>query len=350
MAITLQDLTDDPALYLYEFDKDAAIFQPMTRDAFERSIFLDGRIKHGKRQSLRVPLSQLLQAWAGPAPAERRIGWIFHVAQCGSTLLARALDHPGRSLVLREPAALRRLGVIAGADSAHENAVSSESFARMLSVTQSLLGKRWEQAAPVIAKANVPVNFIADEVMAHDPGASAICLYFPLADYVAAILRTEGHVRWTEGVFEELRLAGSPYAAGHVPLTPAGKAAALWFAQMKAFAALIEKYPAVRSLEAGHFFSNPASTVEVAAGLFGVSLDPGEAEEIAASELFASYSKNPALDYDPEVREAREAEAKARLAGEIAEAVEWARAAKARHGLPDALGRQLVGAAAPLLP
>jgi len=346
MPITLQDLAADPSLFLYEIDGDAAIFQAMTREAFHQSIFLDGRIRRDDRPRVRVPLEPLLQGLPEVSQPDRRIGWIFHVAQCGSTLLARALDHVGRSLVLREPAALRRLGVMAGGD----GVVARERLAATLRMICAMLGKRWGADTPVIVKANVPVNFIAREVMALDPHGPAIVLYFPLESYVAAILRTEGHVRWTEGVFDEMRLAASPFAAGQAPDSPATKAAALWFAQMKAYERILAEFPAARSLEAGTFFAESAATVAAAAALFGVPMEPGEAEDIAAGELFHSYSKNPALDYDPEVREAREAEARRRLAGPIAEAVGWAQQARARHGLADRLGKPLVGSPPALLP
>ena len=346
MTVTLQALLDDPSLFLFEFDGDTAVFQTMTRDAFHRSIFLDARIKHGDRPKVRVPLDMLVNASAKLEPAERRIGWIFHVAQCGSTLLARALDHPGRSLVLREPASLRRLGVRA-LSSAMED---QDRFSALLRVTTALLGKRWEPDAPVIVKANVPVNFIAYPLMKLDPATTAIMLHFTLDSYVAAILRTEGHVRWTEGVFEEMRLGESPLVVSNMPASAATKAAALWFVQMKAYEAILRDFPAARSLEAGVFFREPALTVEAAADLFGVPLKAGEAEAMAAGDLFQSYSKNPALDYDLEVREAREAEAKQRLAGEIAAAATWARAAKQRHGLSNALAKPLIGQPVPLLP
>jgi hypothetical protein len=343
MAVTLQDLFGDPALFLHQFDGNSAIFQTMTREDFARSIFLDGRIRHGNRPNLRAPLDQLLAAASEDALPVRRIGWIFHVAQCGSTLLARALDHQDRSLVLREPAALRQLGVMVGAS---DDAVRPD----LLRFVVAMLGKRWDSDRPVIVKANVPVNFIADRVMVLDPGAPAIALHFPLAEYVAAILRTEGHVRWTESVFAELRIAQSPYVADAAPRGSAEMAAALWFAQMKAFEILLRDFPASCSLDASTLFDWPASTVLAAARLFDVDMNEQDAQTIADGELFRSYSKNPALDYDPEVRLAREVEAKRRLAGEIDEAVAWAQAAQRRHGLSAALARPLLGEPVPLLP
>ena len=343
MTVTPHDLFADPGLFLYEIDGGDAIFQTMTREQFARSIFLDGRIRHGNLPNFRIPLPQLLAAAEKAAIPARRIGWIFHVAQCGSTLLARALDLPGRSLVLREPAALRRLGVMAGGGA---GAAPEEP---LLGAVAGLLGKRWEADRPVIVKANVPVNFIAERLLARDPQAPAILLHFPLAHYAAAILRTEGHVRWTEGVFAELRLAESPWCAAEPPASPAEKAAALWFAQMKVFERLLGKFAHVRSVDATHLFDRPAETVAAAARLFGVELAEGEARAIAGGELFHSYSKNPALDYDPEVRLAREAEAMRRLESELAEARAWAEAARDRHGLAVALDRPLVGEPVPLL-
>ncbi|MES2121018.1 MAG: hypothetical protein V4513_10645 [Pseudomonadota bacterium] len=334
MSITFETISDDPALFLFALQNEAAHFQPMTRDSFHRSIFLDDRIVRAPGQGFALPFAEVRgQQW--PDPASRPIGLIFHVAQCGSTLLARALDLPGRSLVLREPAALRRLGVDAGPEGAVDEA--------MLRFTLSMLGKRWDANAPVVVKANVPVNFIASEVLSMEPETKAICLYFPLASYVAAVMRTEGHEKWVESIFAEMRLDSSRFALGANPRTTAERTACLWFAQMKLFEALTATYSGVRTLNAELLFGQPSAAVAASAAHFGVVLRDGEAEEIASGELFETYSKNPALDYDPEVRAARDAEAKRRLAPQIAEAEAWVSAASTRHGPVGELGAPLVG-------
>lgn len=349
MSIDLQQITDDPRLYLYNFHNEFAQLLTMPREAFARSIFLDERIDHGKRQLYRAPAEALLENYRAPPVESRRIGWIFHVAQCGSTLLARALDHPGRSLVLREPQALRQLGVIAGADSNRPEVIRNARFHRMLEVTVSLLGKRFEAGTPVIAKANVPVNFILEEVLSFDPVAPAIVQYFTLADYLPAVMRTEGHQGWVNSIFDELRMAGHPAVFADVPESTAAMAAALWFAQVTAFAGAQARFNQVVSLDATQFFAEPAAAIAAAAALFGLELQPGEAEALAAGDLFQTYGKNPALDYDAEVRVAREMEARKRLADEIEEAREWVMRAQQRFSLADALVRPLIGTAPPLL-
>lgn len=341
MSISHETIAEDPSLYLFDVQNDVALFQPMTREGFARSIFLDNRIVRGGRGLVQMPLQPVMADYRGPPAKERPIGLIFHVAQCGSTLLARALDLLGRVLVLREPIALRRLGVEAGSN--WSGALDTAEFTKRLDFVLSMLGKRWEAGTPVIAKANVPVNFIARQVMDCEPDTAAILLHFPLEDYVAAVMRTEGHERWVDAIFEEMKLAASLWAADREPRTTAERAACLWFAQMKAFEDLPRDYANVRSLSAGVFFGDPASTIDAAAELFGIALENGEAAAIAKSEIFKTYSKNPALDYDPEVRAAREAEALRRLSAEISAARDWVGGARAAHGLADALGSPLLG-------
>ena len=344
MNITLPSLADDPALYLCAFDLAAGIaqIQPMDRTRFHRSIFLDGRIERGGVQGIRAPLDGLLQGYRGPAPADRPLGFIFHVAQCGSTLLARALDFPGTSLSLREPYALRQLGVLAG------EAAPDARFEALLRTTLSMLGKAWPGEGRVAIKANVPVNLIAERIMELCPSAPAIALYFGLEDYAAAVMRTEGHCQWVETVFAELNLANHPLVVGQFTRSTADRCAALWLVQMAAFAGVLGSVNA-RSLDAAQFLASPMPAVRAAADLFGIAPGEGAWRELAESELFTTYSKNPALDYDPEVRVAREAQTKARLASEIDEAFAWASVAAARCGLPDRLGKPLVGEAKALL-
>ena len=344
MSITLADVLNDPRLYLYEIDADSAHFLQMKREDYLRSIFLDGRIRHAGAPPIQAPLNQLLSGYENAPGETRSIGWIFHIAQCGSTLLARALDHPGRSLVLREPAALRRVGIRAGGSGQLD-----EMGERLLPMVRHALAKRWEQGAPLVIKGTVPVNFIADRLMRIEPEAPAVMLYFPLSNYVAATLRTPGHVDWTERVFDEMRMADSEWCEHAAANSPAEKAAALWLSQMILYSRLLDEFPNVYSLHAAEIFDNAEDTVIAAAELFGVSLRPGEAREICESELYHSYSKNPALDYDPEVRLAREAESIARLEKEIAAAHAWAAQAAEKFALPERFSKPLVGDAPRLL-
>lgn len=350
MEVSKATIENAPELYLHSIDGDHFLLLPMERSDFERSIFLDHRIRNAPQsQVFRVPVDPVVEYYDGPAPARRPIGWIFHVAQCGSTLLARALDLPGRSLVLREPGALRQLGVSAGAGARRHGVLGDAKFARLLEVVTALTGKRWAGEGPVIVKGNVPMNFIAGSLMAQMPGTPAIALHFPLANYTASILRTVRHHEWLENVYTELRVEESEFVAIAPPRTVAERTAALWFAMMKQYETLLAEHSSAVSLDASTFFNRPVETILAAAAHFGVAFEREEADALLDSELFLSNAKNPALDYDREVRAAREVEAMARLAPEIAEAHAWAENARARHGLPEALARPLIGEPVALL-
>jgi hypothetical protein len=277
------------------------LFVPMDRAAYHRSIFLDARIQPPSEEVMQIPAAALAGRAGRPAPT----AWIFHVAHCGSTLLARALDTPGASLVLREPLALRQLALAPDA--------------ARLEVVLAMLSKRYRADAPTLVKANVPVNFLLPELARIEPEVSALFLYLDLPDYLLAILRNDGHRQWLRNVTGNLArhlpdLAGRPDAE---------RAAALWAAQMRAFAAAMTSWPAARSLDAEAFFAEPARYVALAAIQLGVPLSAAQIEAIVAGPLFATYSKNPELAFDNAARLARRRELEESLKPEIAQAGIW---------------------------
>jgi len=295
MALTLADLYASPDHYLQRFDGDAAVFVPMDRAAYHRSIFLDARISPAAPQEMRLPVAMLRD----PPPA-RATAWIFHVAHCGSTLLARALDSLAGALVLREPQALRQTAF--GPDPAR------------LALVTAMLGRRYRDDAPTLVKTNVPVNFLLPELTGAQPDARAILLYLPLRDYVLAILRSDSHRAWLRRVTTDLAphlgdLAGAPDAV---------RAARLWSAQMTRFAAALAAWPNARSLDAERFFAAPGEVLRAAAHQLALPLEDRWLEQVAAGELFATYSKNPAQAFDNAARIARRAALERELAPELA--------------------------------
>jgi hypothetical protein len=309
MALTLADLLTSPDHYLHALDGEDAVFVPMDRAAYHRSIFLDGRISAAAAGSMRLPLGAL----SGHVPQAARTGWIFHVAHCGSTLLARALDAPEHNLILREPLALRQV------------ALAPDS--KRLALVAAMLGKRYRPEVPTIVKANVPVNFLLPELVALDPCAPAIFLYLDLRDYLLAILRSADHRAWLHRVTGQL--------AGHLGdlagLDDGERAAALWLAQIRAYARALGSLSHGRSLNAERFFSDPAKVLVAAAQHFAVPIDAAAAKAITHGPLFATYSKNPSLPFDNAARVQRQEALASTLEKEIAAGEAWI----ARHG-PDA--------------
>lgn len=298
MTVSLAELATSPDHYLYALDGDEAVFVTMDRAAYHRSIFLDGRISPASEGLLRLPLSSL----AGKAEATQ---WIFHVAHCGSTLLARALDRPDANLVLREPAALRQLGIAPDAG--------------RLATVLAMLGRRYCPDRPTIVKANVPVNFILPAIVATDPDARAIFLYCGLRDYLLSVLRSEGHRKWVRQITDHF----APALGDVSILSDAGRAAALWRGQMRAFAAVMPQMPNARSLNAEAFFARPADVLTAAAALFDVTMSDAAVAQTVNGPLFSHSAKNPALTFDNAQRMARRVALDKMLAPELDQAEQW---------------------------
>ncbi len=300
MQLTLAELYASPDHYLHSFDGDAAVFVPMDRAAYRASIFLDDRIAPARPGTLRLPLATLVDP-----PAPRPAHWIFHVAHCGSTLLARALEALGDGLVLREPLALRQLALAPDPG--------------RLRLALGLLTRRYDNAAPTLIKANVPVNFILDDLAASGAVARGIVLHCGLEDYLAAILRSDNHRAWLRNVTGQLgaRLGIDP------ELADGELGAALWLAQQRRFAALVAAQPGVRSLDAEHFFAAPGPVLGSAARHLDIAPAPEAVAALVAGPLFATYSKNPAHAFDNAARLARRAALGPEVEEDIARAVAW---------------------------
>lgn len=334
----IRRLFDSPDFFLLAFEPQAAVIAGMDRAAYNRSIFCDARIAP-KTPPARAPLAPLLDYNAAHPPRAPNLGYIFHVAHCGSTLLARALDVPASNLVIREPMLLRQLGV---ERSAHFGAPAPDDWRKRLRLATTMLDRRYRADGPVIVKANVPVNMMVDDLMAANPQQAAIAIYFSLEHYLQAILRSPNHRKWVEGVSEELK-DGIAALVGPRATTQshAVTAARLWLAQMLVYDAALSKYPNAVSLNAEDLFDTPRETTAAAFRHFGQTVSAPELDTIMAGELFKRYSKNPQVAFDNNARHERRRALMAELAPEIAEARAYVQASGRR--LPDRLAKPLLG-------
>lgn len=335
MPLTLSDLFASPDHFLFTFEDDRAVFLDMDRAAYARSIFADRRVAPASDKVLQVAVGQLAAAApAGLGTAD--IGWIFHIAHCGSTLLARALDVAG-DLVIREPMALRQLGVEAA------NGARGPAWKTKLDLSVTLMGRRYAPDAPVIIKANVPTNIIAADLLAASPSGRAIFLHFPLEAYLLAILRSDNHRKWIENVTASLRPALVAEIGDDRQTSPATLAAALWLTQMRIYADLMDRYSTTVSLDADTLFDHPKPVLAAAFAYFGVEADHRQVEAIVASDLFSTYSKTPGVAFDNAARLARQSAVRREIASELELARVWVDKRLAVRPLPERLPRPIHG-------
>lgn len=347
--ITADDLFINPDFYFLGIDGGQAVFAPMDRQSYHRSIFFDQRISAAPGPMVRAPLSAILQNMADRDMGEPKpICWILHVAHCGSTLLARALDMPDRTLVVREPMTLRQIGVLEGARAS----VPGQPVARsvdILRLARRMLEKRYDPILPVIVKCNVPVNCIATALMALRPEDKAIILHFGLDDYLSAILRSAKHRQWVSRVSLETRLSELEEIGDANAMTDAERAAALWLMQMRAFIQVLDGFPNSRSLDANALFDNPRDTLLSAASLFGIAEPRALVEHLLVGPLLTSYAKNPSVAFDNEQRLARRNATRLEIKHELEQAREWLSSRLGAKPLPERLPKALTASNGSLL-
>lgn len=336
-----------PNLFLLAFEPAHGVFVEMNREAYHRSIFFDMRIAPVKKDGLKIPLAPLIELQEREFSEIRPISYIFHVAHCGSTLLARALDEPGENLVVREPMPLRQLAVEAG--SGFYGAPAPDAWKKRLDLACALLGRSYTPNGPVIVKGNVPVNFIAKQLVDRSPGQPSILLYFPFEHYLLAILRSPNHRKWVGSVIGELQRGVSAHAPLAAGMSVAQGAAALWLAQMRIYADILATHPKAASLDAEVFFNHPREAVAASFRHFGMSCPDERLDAIIGGELFARYSKNPSVAFDNSARLARRDALKKEMAGELDEARNYVLRALESEPLPAKLANPLTGESPDLL-
>lgn len=338
MSLEPERVLATPDYHFLTFDGDSALLLPMDRASYLRSAFLDGRAVAQSSTSIRMPLAPLIET--ANASATLQIGWIFHVARCGSTLLSRLVDSNDSSLVLREPPPLRQVGLSAAAGD------QSDKWRDRLKLAHAMAARRFNPARPTIVKANVPVNFMLDDLLGLDPTAPATYLYQPFEPYLVSILRAPQHRIWVERITDQV----APVLSATVGFVPESglpeRAAALWAHQMLVFDHALNAESGARSLDADTLFEAPIDTAKAVAQHLG-AID-ADVEGNAAS-LLGRYAKDVSRQFSDEDRRKRDADDQRRLSEEISQARTWLDKSPVASRLPERLARSLTGKSPNLL-
>ncbi len=344
-GIPLNDLISNPDYYLWRFDGPNSIFARMTRASYKQSIFTDQRIIAAHPKPLRVDTDLLAEAFRNHGLSQPRLAFIFHVAHCGSTLLARALDIEGKNVVYREPPVLRQLALILAENNWPDS--PPELWSDALAMATGLLNKSYQSATPPIIKANVPVNFILSDLMKIAPASSGILLYSTFENYLLSILKSDNHKQWVATIHNKLssliqkRIGLDKQEQQN--LSHAECAASLWLTQLLIFKEFSEKYSDLKTLDSEIFFSDPTAVLSAAFTLFDISVTPNEVSKIVESELFTSHAKMPSQQYNNEKRLNEKQQLTQNLASELKEARVWLEKILEKLEFTNALANPLLG-------
>lgn len=327
-----RDLALDPEWLPHTFGPDGSelTFVCVPLAERDRLTFLSDEHYAGQFAKRTVPAA----AVAAAAPAQgAQLHFIFHTAFCASTLLARALDLPERTLVLKEPDVLINLA---------NRLVRSDDLANRerLRLVLRLLARPFAPGESVIVKPTNFANRLLLPVLEELPEARAVLLFSDLPTLLRSLVKRGMWGRiWARRLYRSAAAWTSldpGYDAGELfELTDLQVAGLAWLMQVRHFDEAARRLPGrTMIVDSADFLAGPAKTLRRAGGFFGLALDGAEAEAIADGPVFSRHSKFTQRDYSVEAREAEHDAAVAAHGEEIGMVVKWVESVAAHCRTP----------------
>ncbi|MGH8225591.1 MAG: hypothetical protein ACRER1_05525 [Gammaproteobacteria bacterium] len=340
----LRGLAQDPEVFPHQLDavNRRLLLVRLAAAQMREAAFLDQRVLGGSEVGAWLPLASALDA--GP-PNTGPAGIILHCGHCGSTLVSRLLGELPGAWILREPLALQTLAAEARAAGTPDARLTAEEFQRSLVLLQAAYAKLPPGATRAIVKHTSLTANLGVELLRNAAPPAVLCLWIPLDDYLAAMLRDPG-------LREGLRLAAAEWIRdiaaavdGDCPplatLADGELAALNWTAAQLAFARLrAESGARVLGWRFDDFLAEPLARLGELARHFGLDADKQALQTALASPWLGRYAKDPRYPLDAVTRR-RELDAAAKqYAAEIRRGRDFANALWPRlplNGTPESL-------------
>lgn len=330
--------------FTYDQRQDSLTFVHLPRQRQRDTVFLDQRFLAQEPQTSPIPVRHLpiaeVQCAGGP------LHFIFHTGFCCSTLLARALDIPGISMGLKEPAIvsfMARLWATLGRRTA--------AGALALDAVLALLARPLLPGETQVVKASNDCNHIIADVLRARPEARALLLYSDLDAFLRAIVRRgEPGRQFARQTFHQYWKAiplDLQFTTDDLMLqTDLRMAAHAWLMQLAFMSAVAERFgpQRVRIINSDALLTDKAGAMLRLSEFFDLDLSAPEAIAIANGPTFSEHAKNHGRPFDADDYRIQHAETHARFGDEIAMVLQWAQSLATRANaplrLPDTLLRQ----------
>jgi hypothetical protein len=335
----LRTLVNDSAWlpHAYVAKTDSLVFARVPRETQRRATFLFDEKLGDVPKSAPIPIHTLPARDVGAAA--KPLHFIFHTGFSCSTLLCRALDFPGVSMALKEPAVLTSFADLIL--SRKETQSSRDAFGIVL----DLLSRPLSPGESQIVKTTYSDVVLAPQILAHDPATRVLILYCTLEDFVRSIAKREFRgrtfIRWLyQRLAPALALNTGYSEADLFGLTDLQVAALVWLMQIQRFSTLKQEYGVerIRTVSADALLSQKAGALRGIGGFFDLKADAAAWEAIALGPAFENHAKRPGDRFSATMREADHGRVSAVHAGEIAMVGEWTRAVASHFGVSMDLG------------
>ncbi len=171
--------SDGKAFFPVDLDVNSGCFYFLETSLSElrKSTFLDNRFFQEFTDFKKLDAEDIPVEFHTPI---NPFGYLFHTSFCCSTLLARLLDFPDKSLVLKEPFVLRRLS-----DARYAGNYKN----KLTEIALGLLSRSPENEPAILLKPTHVALNIADEVMSASPNSRAILITSTLNDFLISNIK-----------------------------------------------------------------------------------------------------------------------------------------------------------------
>jgi hypothetical protein len=333
----------DPDWLLAGFDVAADRFQlaHVSRQTYRDSAFLDHRIKPLPSETMSLNGTQVDALLKHSRLAQS--AWIFHTGFCCSTLLASCLDHPGSTLVLREPLVLSRLAhAKRTASGKHAVGQQTASFEILTERVIGLCERNYAGESLLIKPSNFANNLIGDCLPSKppQPQRKAILMSSSLDALLVSILKKSTEAEASLSGFLQALLQDSDYleAAGLLSmgltdgpsamdkLTLLQQSVVFWHCQrhllQQRLAAAGNDWFMPLSME--RFLAEPEAALADVSRFLGLGLSVENIQQTVESGAFRRHSKQAVTDYGPDFYRREQQQIREHFAQEISEVLSWA--------------------------
>jgi hypothetical protein len=337
---TAAELLADPDWFPHRIDarSGSVRFLHLPRDVQRAATFLADEYlpKESPQADLAVP--QL----PGRISADGRLHFVFHSAFCCSTLLARALDVPGRVFTLKEPATLNDLA----AD--RLSATPTPHLAELLDRVLSLFERTMTTGEAIVVKPSNVASNLLELCLAVRPEARALLMFSPLPVFLRSVAKKGLWGRtWARQLFQTLR----PTAAFNTGFSAEESfrqsdlqiAGLCWLMHHAQFVRVVGRFgERVRTLDSTDLLAAPERALLAVSALFDLGLTRESAASIASGPAFSENSKSMTQGYDRVVRAEEHAAVDAAHGEEIGMVVSWVQSVAQHCRIPMEISAPLI--------
>jgi len=329
-ALGLDELSSpDWLLAGFDLQNDRYQLARVDRETYRASAFLDHRIQPLPKKTISLSGTEVDALL--PAKPMIQGGWIFHTGFCGSTLLANCLDHPGTTLVLREPLVLSRLAQSLRNASHPPSPGMHGLIARVIGLCErSYPGEACVIKPSNFANAWIPSWMLSDE--SGRPARKAIVISCRLDTLLISVLKKKEEAELSLPGFLRALLQDSDYLQHTNVPDPADldllqQSVLFWHCQRYFLQRQLAKAEQGRflALSMERFLAEPKIALPEVSDFLQLGLADELLQETIADGVFRRHSKNRAASYDAALHQREQQSTAARYRSELAGALEWAK-------------------------